>query len=918
MKYQASMIASSFARPRGVGGTGSGRWFTTLLLAIGLGLPGVAQAQSIYSVSVRSEPYRALPIDGGTVDTHAFSAVDDGYLTLSLPFTVRFFGEEKQHLLFNANGWAAWDITSNPSSGWVNKNFPDSTAPNDLMAVWWDDNYCDNGLKTQVLGNAPARIFVAEWDCTRRSTDLPGRFQAQIWFYEGSSTLEFRYGDSTVNSTATTASMGIENKTGTIGYEVPSRNGTICNPNCTFADWLTHSVVTFSQGPELRVSEVTGSEEGFAGIPMPLTATITNVGGKTAENFTVRFYVSDRDVLDEGAIELATLDSDLRSLVPQESTTYEVAPRLPIVLDEGEYYILAEADPHRNVPETSRADNVGVFGPFRIGIRAPNLHVPWVQAPDLAAPGEEITLRWLVGNSGNLVANVIPYRVVIDRNRHVAPTSRTIAVGTIGSLEMGQESILEAVVEIPADLEPGLHYLGVEIDPNRIVFEHDRSDNAGVSLPVMVTTEELVVLTEALPIANLHGSYEIRLMAAGGDGLHVWTLKEGSSFPPGMRLEVRESQQGERATFLTGKPGAVGIFPFTLVVQSAGLRVEKDFELEISNAQSALAIVTEHLADASFGFDYRDELVAIGGLPPYNWEVVRNELPLGLFLRSDGVISGRPQKDGVFPVTFRVTDSEGRRASKELRIEVAPPASLTCVTRELPTLQPGEFVELPLVAAGGRKRSDGTYLWTSAGVLRLAQELGEESGPLQQDFGLNVASNGVVTGSPKLFGTFIWNLELRDDTPGTVVRCPVIVRVPRDRGLTVVTGQLPTAIAGRSYRAPLEAFGGDGTYTWSEYGSGRVLERLGLEFDAVGNLVGIPRLDALEGEPEREFTLTLRVKDELNRIGIGVVSLRLQAAATKGAEPKGSDEGGGCQTGEGAPAPWLLALSVLALRRRRR
>ncbi len=870
-----------------------------------------------YAVTVRSEAYRPLPIGGGPVTNHTFSAADDGYLTLSLPFKVRFFDEDKQDLLVNANGWAAWDITTNPSSGWSNKTFPDPAAPNDLMALWWDDNYCSNGLDTQVLGTAPNRTFVMEWRCTRRPSD-PGEMQMQLWLYEGSSTIEFRYGENTVQPAGTvTASMGIEDGAASVGYEVPSPRGGYCSPNCTFDDWPTHTVVTFSQGPELRLARVEGPEEAFAGLPMDLSAEVRNVGGKPAEDFTVRFYVSEKSFLDDSAIVLATLDDDVRSLQPREGTTFHASPRLPLHLEEGEYFILAEADPYGAVPEANLSDNVTAFGPFRIGVRAANLLTEWVDVPDLVAPGDLISVRWKAVNSGNLAGVQIPYAIGISASGGSSTAWPRLATGVIERMEMNHEEIRVHELRIPDDIPAGTYHVFVEMNHTRAVFEHEYLDNFAVSNPMLISDDELVVLNEELPVAQFHASYSVRLFAAGGDGTYHWELAQDSILPPGLSLVEEAGDNGLPATFLRGVPSRVGEFEFTLNVRSAGLVASRTFVLEVLPADFGLYITTTNLANAAFGFAYFDELTAIGGVPPYTWEV-RGDLPLGLFLRSDGVLSGRPMRDGTYTNVFRVRDSEGREATKELTLYVSAPSALTCVTQGLPPLQLGERTEVELVAAGGEKAADGTYLWTSSSTTRLATEIGEESETWQgSPPGFSLAPNGVVQVNPTEFGTYVWRVQVQGRTGGQRVECPIRIEVPRDHGLTVISSRLPTAIAGRSYRAPLDAAGGEGTLRWAEYGNGRVLEELGLRFDNSGALVGTPSLAVLDGEERRDFMVTVRVQDERNRIGLGVLTLTV-TSGEKARGPAASGDGGGCQTGSGSPTLWGLALLGLALLRRPR
>lgn len=887
-----------------------------VLLAVGaIALPLVASAQTTYSVSTRSEPYQPIPI------AHPQAQPPTTYLPSSvsapqeITFPVKFFGVNYPTLWASPQGYVMFALDT--LWHYNNASLPSTAVPNAIIAAFWDDldlRGAGAHLKSQILGVAPNRTLVVEW---KAGFYFNGTNFAdfQIWLQEGGSTIEIHYGS--IVSDGWHASMGIEDDTGTIGYEVPMPGGGSCSPSCNHTTWLTDTVVTFAQGPELRTTQVTGPIEAFAGLPVDLSATVYNTGGKPAEEFTMSFYVSKEPTLDVTAIELITLDEN-RTLLPQETTTFETTVRLPIILEEGSWYIIAEADPHLAVPETNRGDNFATFGPFEIGIRAANLTVDWVATTDLAAPGEEVWVQWSGSNTGNLIAQTVPYRVFFDRSQYPSAGAVELSRGMISSLDIDESQTFDIDATIPIDAAPGVYFLGVEIDPERELFEHERRDNFGHSFPIVISEEGLVVLTEDLPVAQIHGSYEVRLMAVGGNGSHLWTLAEGSSLPPGLRIDGRVGATGEFATFLSGQPGAVGDFPLAFEVESAGMMTTADYVLHISSTEYELRVTTESLAGAAFGFEYHDELSAIGGKPPYTWEVTReNALPHGTFLRSDGVISGRPLEDGTFLIPVRVTDSEGRLATHEFFLNVAPPASLTCVTQELPVLEIGQFFQFSLLAAGGKKGTDGNYLWTQESLIRLAQELGEQSGPVKGDLGLKLDTDGRVHGEPKLFGTFLWTVHVRDDTPGSPgLKCPVLVRIPRDRGLTVVTQQLPAAIAGRAYRAQLEASGGDGELVWSEYGSSRLLEELRLEFDANGNIVGTPSNDALQGETDRDFSITLRVEDEMGRIGVGVVTLSLKEAPSRRIARTVDD--GGCQTGGGATGAGLVAFLGLVLLRRRR
>lgn len=903
-----------------------------LLLAFGLA-PGAAEAQR-YQAIVEDAAYQTLPLPGGEPITiydetdfrgWGYSVNGNQHLDIELPFAVGFFGKFYRRIRLLNDGTITFDPDVGTNTTRNMREIPSSSAPNySFAAVWWDQSTCNqsNGgpVKTQVVGTAPNRYFVIEWDGCRRYSGTPsnpyGTWQAQLWLSEASDDVIMHYGEITDSNWQ--AGMGIENSDGSDGVSGPSATGELCSPNCQQADFPSNKRVTYSAGPAIRVEALSGPEEGYAGLPFSVSYALSSPGAKPAENFTVQYWVSTEPRITESSISLG-YDGRYWSLAPQERAAVTAAPRLPSGLEEGRYYLIVEADPHHDVELTNRAGAIGIYGPFEIGIRAANLNVPWIESPDIVRPGEPITLRWIARNSGNRVAHSISYRVGIERGAHLSPSSLTLATGRISTLEMESENLIETPLILPDEIEPGIYHLGVEINPDRSIFEHERNDNISISPPVVISHEDLMIVTDSLPQGHLHGHYEYRLVAAGGDGIHRWELQEGSLLPPGMRLEVREAENGDSATFLEGLPSAVGSFAFTLVVRSGDLWAEKEFELRITPAGFDLSIATETLAEAAFGFAYRDELVAIGGRPPYFWETLgEGVLPDGLSLRSDGVLTGRPQQDGSFAFSIVVTDSEGRRALKEFVLQVAPPPSLTCVTRDLPNLRIGEYVEIPLHAAGGRKRPDGTYRWTSSSLVRLARELGEKSGPVEGDFGLVVDPSGVIRGEPKLFGTFAWTLRVEDDSAGnSAVECPIFVRIPRDHGLAITTTTLPTAIVGRSYRAQLSASGGEGALRWEEYGSSRLLGELGFEFDATGNLVGTPLQAALQGEEERSFAITVRVEDARGRIGIGVVNLVLKMAPERSGG-EGSTKEGGCQAGGGAATAWLISLCGLVLLFRRR
>jgi Putative Ig domain len=85
-----------------------------------------------------------------------------------------------------------------------------------------------------------------------------------------------------------------------------------------------------------------------------------------------------------------------------------------------------------------------------------------------------------------------------------------------------------------------------------------------------------------------------------------------------------------------------------------------------------LAVVDEPLPPMEAGVDFHVLLHATGGAPPYSWSIASGDLPAGLTLGADGLLSGQPAKSGAFTVVIRVQDSghPAHTINKDFHVEV--------------------------------------------------------------------------------------------------------------------------------------------------------------------------------------------------------------------------------------------------------
>lgn len=146
------------------------------------------------------------------------------------------------------------------------------------------------------------------------------------------------------------------------------------------------------------------------------------------------------------------------------------------------------------------------------------------------------------------------------------------------------------------------------------------------------------------------------ISATGGTTPYQYAVTSGG-LPPGLTLAANG--------VISGTPTSAGQYGFTVTVTDASptpQTAEQTYQITVNPA--ALALSPQTLPDGSWegsncpGQPYPpQQLSASGGTPPYQYAVTSGDLPPGLTLASDGIISGTPTMNGSYPVTVTVTDS---------------------------------------------------------------------------------------------------------------------------------------------------------------------------------------------------------------------------------------------------------------------
>jgi Putative Ig domain len=144
-----------------------------------------------------------------------------------------------------------------------------------------------------------------------------------------------------------------------------------------------------------------------------------------------------------------------------------------------------------------------------------------------------------------------------------------------------------------------------------------------------------------------------------------------------------------------------------------------------------LAIADEPLPPLEAGVEFHILLHASGGVPPYVWSVASGDLPEGVTLTPEGLLTGRPTRPGTVTLTLKVEDS-GRPAhtiSKEFTAVVTAPLLLEWL--QPPKVHDNRIDGSVQVSNGSKETFDLTVIIVAVAGNGRATAIGYERFPLK-------------------------------------------------------------------------------------------------------------------------------------------------------------------------------------------
>ena len=169
-----------------------------------------------------------------------------------------------------------------------------------------------------------------------------------------------------------------------------------------------------------------------------------------------------------------------------------------------------------------------------------------------------------------------------------------------------------------------------------------------VAMPSHLTAQPPHITTIFLPNGVVGTPYN-QTLTADGDTPITWSLASGN-LPNGLSLST--------GGVISGTPTTAGTFNFTVKAANSAGSDTKALEITVGTAATAPIITTTTLPNGTVNTAYNAPLAATG-TATITWSLASGNLPNGLSLSSNGVISGTPSVAGTFNFTVKATNSAG-------------------------------------------------------------------------------------------------------------------------------------------------------------------------------------------------------------------------------------------------------------------
>ncbi|WEK03857.1 MAG: Ig-like domain repeat protein [Candidatus Devosia phytovorans] len=318
----------------------------------------------------------------------------------------------------------------------------------------------------------------------------------------------------------------------------------------------------------------------------------------------------------------------------------------------------------------------------------------------------------------------------------------------------------------------------------------DADGFAGAQAYTVVTIAPTVSVSGTFGDATVGAPYTGSVTVTGGAAPMGFT--SDGSLPPGLSVDTSTG-------VLSGTPTTAGTYAFGIIATDANGFTGR-FDASVDVDAQPMIVLPSTLATPRQNRPYSQALAAIGGTPPYAYEIASGSLPTGLSLNATtGRISGTPTAAGSFTFELRATDSAATPlvGLRSYTLEVQPAATLV-VDTNIGAITAGTTVDKTISVSGGT----GPY---STSVISATLPAGITFDPVTRK----------LTGTTLALGSYALVLEIADAN-GDSVTASVAIAVLAPP--IIVTAAIDDHDFGEPATGLVAAIGGIAPYAYSAIG----------------------------------------------------------------------------------------------------
>jgi subtilisin family serine protease/subtilase family serine protease len=227
-------------------------------------------------------------------------------------------------------------------------------------------------------------------------------------------------------------------------------------------------------GADLVISVLMGPTGTTPGATMTMSYTVENQGGMSAPVSNVRFYWSTNSTLDAADTVLST--ETVGSIAQTGNAPGQTTFIVPASATVGTFYVIAEADALKVVPEIRETNNTASYL-VRIG---GDLVIPAFTAPSALGAGASVVLTDTTRNDGGSPVGASLTQFYLSTDAVLSVGDSLLGARSVGALAPAESSTGSTTLTIPAGTLAGSYYLFAKADGGGSVSESQETNNTAV------------------------------------------------------------------------------------------------------------------------------------------------------------------------------------------------------------------------------------------------------------------------------------------------------------------------------------------------------------------------------------------------------------------------------------------------------